>query len=144
MSMCICRTGILSMINGRILEERKNEYPKPRDVDKKLKETIAPCRWLSERGRYTLSLEAGLLNNDSFEEYNMLGNGYDWETVVCAFLEDNMAQLEGQFAFYCEADTFSMQSKTKKPLKEFAFAFREFLKDTDRFEELLSQLKNEN
>lgn len=44
------------------------------------------------------------MNNDSFEEYNMLGNGYDWQTVVCAFPEKYMAQLKGTFD--CEADTF--------------------------------------
>ncbi len=54
-----------------------------------------------------------ILNNDSFWEYNMYGNGYDWQTVVCAFLEKYKAQLKGKLTFGCEANTFSMQSKTK-------------------------------
>lgn len=41
----------------QIVDERKSEFPKPRDVDKKLKEMITPFRWLSEPGRYTLSLD---------------------------------------------------------------------------------------
>lgn len=67
------------------VEERRNQYPKPRDLDKKLKETIAPFRWFSDTGRYSLSLEAGLLNEDSFTKSNMLGNGYDWEKTLKEF-----------------------------------------------------------
>lgn len=70
----------------QIVDERKAEYPKPRDLDKKLKEMIAPFRWLSEQGRYTLSLDAGLLNGDCFAKNNMSGNGYDWEKVAYAFI----------------------------------------------------------
>ncbi len=67
------------------VEERRNQYPKPRDLDKKLKETIAPFRWFSDTGRYSLSLETGLLNEDSFTKSNMLGNGYDWEKTLKEF-----------------------------------------------------------
>lgn len=33
-----------------IVEERKSEYPQPRDMDKKLKEMIAPFRWIPDGG----------------------------------------------------------------------------------------------
>lgn len=129
----------------QIVDERKAEYPKPRDLDKKLKEMIAPFRWLSEQGRYTLNLDAGLLNGDCFAKNNMSGNGYDWEKVAYAFIaRQSHTQQElssnKKFSFDCEADTFSMSSSSKKLLKEFAISFHEFVMDTNAFEELLNQL----
>ena len=70
----------------------------------------------------------------------MLGNGYDWEKVACAFLETHMPAFQNAFTFDCEADTFSMQSSTKKKLKEFALAFHQFVLDKSAFEALLSSL----
>lgn len=124
----------------QIVEERRNDFPKPRDLDQKLKETISPFGWLAEPRRYSLSLESGLLNDDCFAKNNMLGNGYDWEKVACAFLETHMPAFQNAFTFDCEADTFSMQSPTKKKLKEFALAFHQFVLDKSAFEALLSSL----
>lgn len=124
-------------IYEQIVEERRNEYPKPRDVDKKLKEALVPFRWQGERGRYSLSLDAGTLNQDSFAKYGMLGNGYDWEKAASAFAEVYRWNSRGRFHFDCEADTFSMQSSSKKFLKEFALAFHKCVMDAGEFEELL-------
>ena len=124
----------------QIVDERKSEFPKPRDVDKKLKEMITPFRWLSEPGRYTLSLDAGLLNCNCFAKNNMLGNGYDWETVASEFIEKHGLHSDKKFSFDCEADTFSMTSSSKKMLKEFSISFHKFVMDTSAFEEFLSQL----
>ena len=124
----------------QIVDERKSEYPKPRDLDKKLKETIAPFRWLSEKGRYTVSLDAGLLNSDCFARNNMLGNGYDWGKVATAFIEQQGIDSGKKFSFDCEADTFSMSSSSKKWMKEFSISFHKFVMDTGVFEKFLSQL----
>ncbi|MCI8559174.1 MAG: hypothetical protein HFI19_15750 [Lachnospiraceae bacterium] len=80
-----------------------------------MKETIAPFRWRSERGAYSLSLDAGVLNQNSFTKYKMLGNGYDWEKAVAAFAGTHL-------------------------LKEFALAFHRCAMDADAFEELLRGL----
>lgn len=122
------------------VEERRAGYPKPRDLDKKLKETIAPFCWMSEPGRYTLSLDAGLLNGDCFAKNNMLGNGYDWEKAASAFIRKQRIDSDKKFSFDCEADTFSMTSSSKKMLKEFSISFHKFVMDTSAFEEFLSQL----
>jgi len=124
----------------QIIDERKSEFPKQRDPDKKLKEMIAPFRWLSMYGKYSLSLDADLLNGDCFAKYHMLGNGYDWEKVASAFIEKLGTASYKKFRFDCEADTFTINSSTKKTLKEFAVSFYDFVMDTDAFEELLKQL----
>ena len=124
----------------RVVDERKNEYPKPRDIDKKLKEMISPFHWMSEQGRYTLSLDAGLLNGACFAKNNMSGNGYDWEEVASAFIEKQEMDLGKKFYFDCEADTFSVTSSSKKILKDFSISFHKFVMDISAFEELLSQL----
>ncbi|MDE6949854.1 MAG: hypothetical protein K2P64_02900 [Lachnospiraceae bacterium] len=124
----------------QIVNERKSEFPRPRDVDKKLKEMIVPFRWMSEPGRYTLSLDAGLLNGDCFARNNMLGNGYDWEKVASMYIEQQGIEFGEKFYFDCEADTFSMTSPSKRILKEFAVSFRKLVMDTKAFEELLIQL----
>lgn len=124
----------------QIIDERKSEYPKPRDLDKKRKEMIAPFRWISGQGRYTLSLDAGLLNGDCFARNHMLGNGYDWEKVATAFLKKQGIDSDKKFKFDCEADTFSVTSSSKKMLKEFSISFYKFVMDTSGFEEFLSQL----
>ncbi|MDE7203892.1 MAG: hypothetical protein K2O91_18825, partial [Lachnospiraceae bacterium] len=135
----LARQG-LELNYEQTVEARRNEFPQPRDMDKKLKETISPFRWLSERGKYSLYLDAGQLNDDSFAKNNMLGNGYDWEKIASAFVETHMPACKDKFTFACEADTLSMQSITKKLLKEFALAFHTFILDTSAFEELLNHL----
>lgn len=120
--------------------ERQSEYPKPRDMDKKLKEMLAPFRWSSGYGSYTLSLEAGLLNCDCFAGNRMSGNGYDWERVASAFIEKQGIDAGKNFSFDCEADTFCMISSSKKMLKEFSVSFYKFVMDKNAFEEFLSQL----
>jgi len=125
---------------GQAIEERRAGFPKPRDLDKKLKEAIAPFRWLSGHGSYTLTLDAGLLRGDCFERNHMLGNGYDWETVASAFLERQGMDAGRKLRFDCEADTFSVSSPTKKPLKDFALAFHAFVMDAEAFEAFLKKL----
>ena len=127
----------------QIVDKRRNEYPQPRDLDKKLKETISPFRWLSNNGKYSVSLNVGLLNEDSFAKNDMLGNGYDWEKIASAFIETNMITYREKFIFDCEADTFSIMSSSKKALKEFALLFHKFVLDTKNFERLLSQVCND-
>ncbi len=125
----------------KIVEERQNEYPKPRDMDRKLKQTIAPFRWLSECGRYSLILDAGILNQALFEKNNWLGNGYDWEKIALAFMENFKTDPKAKFTFDCEADMFSMQSSSKKALKEFALAFHKFVMNAEAFDKLLNKVK---
>lgn len=124
----------------QIVEQRKSEYPKPRDLDKKLKEMIAPFRWSSEQRKYTLSLDAGLLNGECFARNNMLGNGYDWAKVASTFIEKQGIDYGKKFNFDCEADTFTIYSSSKKLLKEFSISFHKFVMDTSTFEEFLKQL----
>lgn len=124
----------------RIVNERKSEFPKPRDTDKKLKEMIVPFRWMSEPGRYTLSLDAGLLNGECFARKNMSGNGYDWEKAASLFIEQQGIEPGKKVRFDCEADTFSITSSSKKILKEFAVSFHKLVMDTSAFEDFLSQL----
>lgn len=121
----------------QIVEERRAGYPQPRDMDKKLKETIAPFRWMAAGGTYTLTLEADALNRECFEKTGALGNGYDWERIAEAFIDENLPELRAKFAFDCEADTFSVQCSKKKVLREFAIAFHQFCMDKEAFEKLL-------
>lgn len=121
----------------QIVRDRESEYPKPRDPDKKLKETIAPFCWLSRPGQYVLSLDAGLLNADCFEKNNMSGNGYEWEKVASAFIERQGIDAYRKFSFDCEADTFTMYSSSKKSLKEFALSFHSFVMNSSAFEEFI-------
>lgn len=125
---------------AQTVDERQSEYPKPRDPDKKLKEMIAPFRWTSGNGRYTLTLDAGLLNHDQFTRNNRSGNGYDWGEVASAFMKKQGTDPDKKFSFDCETDTFSVTSSSKKMLKEFSISFHEFVMDTSAFEEFLSQL----
>lgn len=123
------------------VEARQSGYPQPRDPDKKLKEAIAPFRWLAEPGRYTLYLDAGLLGGESFAKHSLPGSGYDWEKAASAYLDAHFPALKGKVSFDCEADLFAMYSKTKKPLRDFALAFRDAVSDTDAFEALLFRIE---
>lgn len=124
----------------QVVEQRKSEYPQPRDLDKKLKEMIAPFRWLSGKGKYTVSLDAGVLNCDCFARHHMSGSGYDWEKVASAFIEKHGIDAGKKLSFDCEADIFSVNSSSKKLLKEFSTSFHKLVMDTNAFEEFLSQL----
>lgn len=123
----------------QIVEERKDGYPLPRDIDKKLKETILPFCWMSDNGRYSLSIEADALNMEIFAEMGVSGNGYDWEKIARAYIEENMPELKSKFSFDCEADTFSVQASAKKALKEFAAAFHQFCMNEAAFKKMLKE-----
>ena len=118
----VLETRGIALNYEKTVGERQSEYPKPRDMDKKLKEMLAPFRWSSGYGSYTLSLEAGLLNCDCFAGNRMSGNGYDWERVASAFIEKQGIDAGKNFSFDCEADTFCMISSSKKMLN-FLFLF---------------------
>lgn len=113
----------------QLVEERRAGYPQPRDADKKLKETILPFRWIADNGKYTLTIEAGVFNTESFAKLGMIGNGYDLEQIATAYMEENMPLLKGKLTFDCEADTFSVKASSKKELKEFAVGFHQFCED---------------
>lgn len=112
----------------RTVEERREEYPHPRDVDRKLKEELRPFKWLSEAGTYTLTFQADVLEMGKGASVfsRMPESGYGWERAARAYLEENMPELKKKLVFDCEADTFSVRSCTKKALKEFALAFHRF------------------
>lgn len=119
------------------VEERRDGYPRPRDIDRKLKETIAPFRWMSQAGTYTLTLEADALNGECFAEAGMSGNGYDWEKLAFAYIEENIPELKKKLDFDCEADVFCVRSSAKRALREFALAFRRFCMDKPAFKSAL-------
>ena len=75
-----------------IVEERKSEYPQPRDMDKKLKEMIAPFRWIPDGGQYVLNFDTSVYNGEYFARHGMLGNGYDWEKLTALHLEEKMPE----------------------------------------------------
>ena len=118
---------------------RRDEYPRPRDMDKTLKETILPFRWIGENRSYTLTLDANALNLEIFAEAGLSGSGYDWEQIAITYIEENMAELQSKFTFDCEADTFSVRTSVKKVLKEFAIAFHQCCMDPAAFRALLTK-----
>lgn len=124
------------------VEARRNEYPQPRDPDRKLKETIAPFRWSAGRGAYALYLDAGRLNSAGFEKVHRAGNGYDWEKAARTFVARQMPECGDKLIFDCEADTFSVRARVKKPLRAFALAFHACAMDAAAFEELLRRMEN--
>lgn len=126
------------------VEERKSEYPQPKDTDKKLKETIAPFRWLSEGGVYILNLDPSVYHGEYFIRHGMLGNGYDWEKLAALYLEENMPESREKVSFDCEADLFSASSVSKKILKEFALSFHELCEDGAAFQKLLKRISSKN
>lgn len=123
------------------VEARRETYPQPRDPDLKLRQALAPFCWLAlPPGRCALSLDAGALRAESFAKYDMQGSGYDWQRAAAAFLDVRLPGYKGKFEFDCEADTFCITARGKKPLREFALAFHELALDAAAFEALLSGL----
>jgi len=125
----------------KIVEERKSEYPQPRDIDKKIKEMISPFRWLSDSEAYILNLDASAYNREYFAKCGMLGNGYDWKKLAILHLEENMPESLKKISFDCEADMFSASSDSKKILKEFALSFHELCADRIAFEKMLKRIR---
>lgn len=126
----------------QIVEERKDGYPLPRDLDKKLKETVLPFRWLSDDGVYSLTLDAAVLNGECFAEVGALGNGYDWEKLAAEYVKENLPELKLKIMFDCEADTFCARSSAKKVLKEFALTFHSLCMDKAAFRKMLKTSYN--
>lgn len=124
----------------RIVEERKAEYPQPRDMDKKLKETIAPFQWISDSGKYVLNLQVSAYKSEYFTRHGMLGNGYDWEKLAVLHIGEKMPESKKKISFDCEADMFSASSGSKKILKEFALSFHEICEDRIALEKMLRRI----
>jgi hypothetical protein len=101
-----------------------NSLPKPREKDAAFKKRIAPFRFLETGDLYNVYLDAGSYESELFEEKGLSGNGYDWTGLAEAFIAEHLPQLAGQLTFDSEAGTFSVSSKSKKAIKEFAEAFK--------------------
>lgn len=124
-----------------IVEQRKDEFPMPRETDSALKKKIVPFLWNTSGSDISLFLEAGSFRQEWFAEKELLGNGYDWQQLFLCFVEEYMPQMIGKFVCDSEADTFSIACSNKKHLKSLALAFRDFCDNEEDFKTALSKLK---
>lgn len=99
--------------------------PKPREKDAAFKKRIAPFQFLDTGEGYSVYFDVDSYKPELFEKKALLGNGYDWTKIAEAFIKKQMPEMVGQFTFDSEADTFSVSSKSKKAIKQFAEAFKD-------------------
>ena len=124
-----------------IVEQRKDEFPVPREADSTLKKKIVPFLWNVSDSDFFLFLDIGSFRQEWFAEKELLGNGYDWQQLFLYFVEASMPQMIGKFVCDSESGTFSISCTNKKHLKSLAIAFRNFCDNENDFKTALSKLK---
>jgi hypothetical protein len=101
-----------------------DSLPKPREKDAAFKKRIAPFRFLETSELYNVYLDTGSYKSELFEKRGLSGNSYDWTQLAETFIAEHLPKLAELLTFDPEAGTFSVSSKSKKAIKEFAEAFK--------------------
>lgn len=109
---------------------------------------ILPFKILDLDGSYSLILEMGTgYLEDIFEareDEGLLPNGYGWEALAMAFIENECPEYEEALDFDSEADMFCVICGDRETLESFAAKFRAACEDRDRITEILSKADPDN
>lgn len=100
---------------------------------------ISPLRWVETPTSVCFDT-ADDFRHDAFDACQLEGSGHDWEMLAKAFVKQHMPELKGKFRYDSEAGMFCALG-SKKALKEFAVAFRQFCSDESAMRELLTKVK---
>ena len=99
---------------------------------------ITPFLWVNA-GRVSVIFNTGDEFRESiFETSDREGSGYDWEALAKVFIIERAPELKGKIKYDSEAGMFCALG-SKKALKEFAYAFRDFCEDKTAMMDLLSR-----
>ncbi|MCM1579246.1 MAG: immunity 51 family protein [Ruminococcus sp.] len=109
---------------------------------------ILPFTILDLDGSYSLILASGSgYLEDIFEtraDEGLLPNGYGWEALAMAFIENCCPEYEDLLDFDSEAGMFCAYSKDEETLKNFAAAFKAACDDREKITDILSKADPDN
>lgn len=106
-------------------------------------DALLPFMMVESENMYSFILEeVGEYKDDLFQtraDEGFLGNGYDWESLACVFLEERMPDLADSVEFDSEADMFCAYSSDKDDLYRFATGFKKACEDDELIGDLFSR-----
>lgn len=104
--------------------------------------TIQPFFWVEHESTASVCLNVGEYKTELFqsrEDEGFEGNGYDWESLVRVFLEEQAPELSGRVDFDSEGSMFCAYSKDKETLKKFILQFKETCENKELITDLFSR-----
>ena len=103
---------------------------------------IEPFYWVEHEDCFSVCLEPGDYKAELFAKRSddgFEGNGYDWESLAEAFLNEKMPEALDIINFDPEADLFCAYSDDEQMLKKFALQFKRACEDESLIEEIFSK-----
>lgn len=105
---------------------------------------IAPFQFTEEDdGSYSVILDIDDYKADLFEtrhDEGFVGNGYDWQSLACVFLKEELPDLINLIHFDSESSTFYAYSEdNKEALKHFILAFRTACENDELIRDVFSR-----
>ncbi|MDD2268202.1 MAG: Imm51 family immunity protein [Eubacteriales bacterium] len=103
---------------------------------------IEPFYWVEHEECFCVCLEVGdykaeLFNTRSDEGFE--GNGYDWESLAIAFLNEKMPEALDIVNFDPEAELFCAYSEDEQMLRKFALEFKSICEDDKELKDIFSK-----
>lgn len=123
---------------GEFKPERSN--PDNEDFSKE----IAPFFWAEFEDEFSVCLVVGEYLQGEFDSQSdkgFEGNGYDWENLAIAFIEEEMPDLTDKVEFDSEAGMFCALSKDSDALQRFVREFKKACEDKVMITGLFGKLK---
>ena len=109
---------------------------------------LSPFRISEYEGTYSLLLdvEMGYLEDifEAREDEGLLPNGYGWEALAMAFIENECPEYEEAINFDSEAGMFCAYCSDRETLESFAAKFKAACEDSEKITEILSKADPDN
>lgn len=89
---------------------------------------IEPFFWVEHESTISVCLTVGEYKTEIFqsrEDEGFEGNGYDWESLVRVFIDEQAPELSESIDFDSEGSMFCAYSSDKEALKKFILQFKE-------------------
>lgn len=104
-------------------------------------EGLDPFCWLDNGdSTATVTLDIDDYKQELFERMEAEGNGYDWELVAKAYLNQEMPQELEQISFDSESAMFCAYSSHKDTLKRFIMGFRQLCENDRKLTALMKKV----
>ena len=120
---------------------KEKEYNK---FDKWFREYLTPFYIMKIDNKYSLTLNQEYFDKDIFKSRhndNILGTGYDYESLFRTFIDGKLPHLSREFYYDSEAGMFCAYSDDIKAVEELAFELSQERKNNN-FKDYIPKMEN--
>ncbi|MDE7292909.1 MAG: immunity 51 family protein [Oscillospiraceae bacterium] len=134
--------------NERVGQEPQTLTEDTENLESENMSELSPFRISEYEGTYSLLLDVdmGYLEDifEARENEGLLPNGYGWEALAMAFIENECPEYEDAINFDSEAGMFCAYCSDRETLESFAAKFKAACEDSEKITEILSKADPDN